>query len=488
MKQNNNSVDIKSTSYRIMEESWELPHDLLGGTRSMRAAGEKWLPKEDGEKHKKYKVRLERSTLYNGYSDTIEKLSNRPFSHPLNIVDLPVKLDYLRTDVDGRKKSFSELAKGCLRDLTIYGLTHVIVDFTTVKPREDGVITAKDELGSRVYFKSVSPVNLIGWQFDEDPMTGAIDLAQIRIKEVTTESDGDFGDKVVERIKVITKDDYTIWTREEAKIGSEKSWVKGEAVEHSFGRIPLITMYANKVDELSAKPPLEDLAWINVTHWQSSSDQRNILRFSRFGILFGKGFTKKDIKNDDIVVSPTEMILTSAPDAELKYVEHTGKSIAAGQADLDNLEMQMKVLGMQPLMSGNNKDTATGKRIDEGRTVSQLQSWVESIEVGLAECIKVAAEWEGVEILNTMSVDIYSDFDVDASGKSDIKILAQMEKDNQITQETLLNETKRRGVLSDGVNVEWEIEQTALAVKDSMTMFEDEKLDEDEGIEEDEDE
>jgi len=35
---------------------------------------------------------------------------------------------------------------------------------------------------------------------------------------------------------------------------------------------------------MQAKPPLLDLAWLNVEHWQSASDQSNILHVARVPI------------------------------------------------------------------------------------------------------------------------------------------------------------------------------------------------------------
>jgi hypothetical protein len=95
-----------------------------------------------------------------------------------------------------------------------------------------------------------------------------------------------------------------------------------------------------------ACPPLAKLAELNIAHWQSSSDQRNILHIARVPILFGAGFNT----DDTIVIGAAEMVQSSNANAKLEYVEHTGAAIGAGDKDLENLELQMQSMGLQLLI------------------------------------------------------------------------------------------------------------------------------------------
>ncbi|GAH62508.1 unnamed protein product, partial [marine sediment metagenome] len=97
-------VGIPSISYESMAELWTLIHDLLGGTAAMREAAQTWLPQEPAEGSTAYKARLNRSILYNGYKDTLNKLKNRPFTRPVVAIDFPPDIAYLEHDVDGNNK------------------------------------------------------------------------------------------------------------------------------------------------------------------------------------------------------------------------------------------------------------------------------------------------------------------------------------------------------------------------------------------------
>jgi len=71
---NKNTVDSPCSAYNAMQAHWGLIDDLLGGTLAMRAAGEKWLPKEPKEENKSWQNRLDRSILYGAYADTVDDL------------------------------------------------------------------------------------------------------------------------------------------------------------------------------------------------------------------------------------------------------------------------------------------------------------------------------------------------------------------------------------------------------------------------------
>ena len=487
-------VAVPCIGYEQMSSSWSLILDLLDGTQAMRAAGTTWLPQEPSEEDDAYNARLGRSILYNGYKDTLNKLKNRPFTVPVKITDLPASLEYLEDDVDGMGTSMSDFIREILANLIKFGIAHIYVDHSKVtidqpdsEEKRKPTIAEETAAGARVFFTSVSPVDLIGWQTQKVENSSVQDLTQIRIQETSIEADGDYGDGEVDYVTVYNKDD---WERHQ-KLDPEKndSYQKVEDGPSTLGKIPLVTIYASKDGYMTAEAPLMDLAWLNLAHWQSYSDQRNILKFSRFGLLFGKGFSPAQVKSGKIVVGPRRAVLTNSTEAELKYVEPSGKGIEAGQWDLGDIEEKMRVLGNQPTVK-DIPTTATENRNDESRTVSQLQTWVGATERGMVAALKLAAEWRGVEPSEEMAIDIYSDFEATILGGSDKELLLKTREAGEITRERHLREQQRRGVYSQDMDPEEEARlaaaekqaDEAILMKDLMPdgdVIEDEDEDED---------
>jgi hypothetical protein len=205
-----------------------------------------------------------------------------------------------------------------------------------------------------------------------------------------------------------------------------------------------------------ARPPLEDLAWLNLAHWQSQSDQRNILRFARMPILYETGVAA-DEKGKKLVLGPGAKVRRQQIDAKLVYVEHGGAAIAAGRQDLVDLKEEMQMLGAQPFIQRTTTQTATGQGIDEERCHSDLQAWVRATEIHLEECYGLAGKWMKRPMPEDFSCDLFSEFALSSRAAEETRALIDMRKARQISRKTFLEEIRRRGVVAETVVVEDEI-------------------------------
>src|SRR5262249_31977754 len=155
---------------------------------------------------------------------------------------------------------------------------------------------------------------------------GVETLTQVRIKECVTEPDGEFAEKDVKQIKELEPGRWRTFRK-----GQDGKWTLHQHGTMSLNKVALAPVYINRTSLMCGAPPLEKLAELNVAHWQSSSDQRNILHVARVPILFGAGFGE----DAQVTVGAATMMRSSDPNAKLSYVEHTGAAIGAGQAEID---------------------------------------------------------------------------------------------------------------------------------------------------------
>lgn len=445
------TVDTKCGAFRAMEERWELLHDLQGGTRAMRDAGRKWLPQEPKEKDDAYSNRLKRSFLYGAFSDAVDRIVAKPFSSPVTFkgATLPI-FEEIRKNADQCGSDLTLFARCVFEDAVVHGLSHILVDH----PATGGKLNAKQEreLGVRPYFVHVKATQLIGWRTKRDAAGRKI-LTQARIYSRAVEPIGEYDEEEVERVRVITETRFEVHERRK----TEKDFTVRDSGEHTFGGVPLVTLYTSGED-FEATPPLEDLAWMNLAHWQSASDQRNILRFARVGILFGSGFTEEEAEKG-FAIGPTNMILSTNPEARLTVVEHSGKAIGAGKEDLEELEAKMDSLGLRPFVDQKGNPTATGKLVDEQKSFSSILAWIRSLELALLSAFRFAAQWRGETASEEFEVDVFSEFGISVQTNEAIQNLITMRANRELSRETFLNEVKRRGLLADTVKVEDEIER-----------------------------
>jgi hypothetical protein len=410
----------------------------------MRQAGEQWLPQEPREQHDAYTKRLDRSILYNGYESAISRIVSRPFSRPVTVEDMPEKYQDFEDNVDSMGTDLTQFSRNMFDDGVDHGVSHILVDM----PKLNG--TAEAENNALPVFIHVKAPQLIGWNKE------GTTLKEVRIYEQHTREKQKWDEEIVEMVRVYRPEDWELWAKGE----DDDEYSMIDQGVNPLGYVPLVSFYTKRTGFLMAKPPLMDIAWLNLAHWQSASDQRNILRFARVGILFAAGFREEEIES--ITIGPSSLLRSTNPEAKLAYVEHSGRAIQAGAADLVRLEEQMEVLGMQPFIARTANSTATGKAIDEQRTATDTQAWIRSLENTLMQAFEMASDWTNTTLPPEFSVNIFSDFSL-PFGDRDVDSLIKMRQTVPplITSETFLKEVKRRGILSEIVDPELEAVEAA---------------------------
>lgn len=451
------SVATACLKYQEMMERWSLIQDLDGGTLRMRAAGKKWLPQEPREKDSQYEIRLERSFLIPAFTDAVDYITDRPFQKAVTISgEVPEPLKSIEKDADRAGRNLTQFARSVFRTAVMYGHTHVLVDFPSLNAPISLAEQRKNDV--RPAFIHATPLQVIAWKTERDEV-GLERLTEVRIKETRIEEVDEYGEEEVEVVRVYRTADWEVWVNRpqtNSQGAKEDHWVLEDKGVHTFGEVPICTLYTQQQAFMMGDPPLEDLAWMNVAHWQSYSDHRNILRFARVGILFASGFSAEEVEAG-LEIGPLKLAHSTNPAAQLKYVEHSGAAIKIGADDLESMEKRMEALGMQPLVERANATTATVGAIGESRTNSRGQAWAMALGDLLTDCYHMAAKWMNIELEEEFKVSVYADFGIMARGGVDIPNLIQARATGEISKELFLNESQRRGFIAENVDIEAEM-------------------------------
>ncbi|QDM16840.1 DUF4055 domain-containing protein [Tardiphaga sp. vice278] len=425
----------------------KLPRTLMGNTAAMRRAGEEYLPKEASETAIAYNNRLKRATLFNAFRKTVSDLVGRVFSKPPQLgADVPTDMVAFAENVDLTGRHFDVFARDGFFDSLQTGIGYILVDAHRAVSRTDGLpptLADYKRAGWRPYLIYIPLERLIGWKSQE--IGGVETLTQVRIKESVTVADGDYDEKEVEQIRVLSPGRWETWRKSETK-GEE--WVLYEEGTTSLTRIPLAPIYINRTGFMTGEPPLQDLADQNVAHWQSQSDQRNILHVARVPILFGTGIAEDSV----LEIGASSMVRNSNPAATLQYVEHSGSAIGAGNVDLKNIEYQMQVAGLQ-LLIPNPGQTATGEIRDDAKELSSLAQMAAALKDALEQAFGFMAEFQGLGLDAGGSILVNNDFGV-TGRMGDVQYLTQAVLAGKLDDQTYLEELKRRGALGDSVDVD----------------------------------
>jgi hypothetical protein len=443
------TVRQQSSAVSKMAEDWTLIDALMGGTKTMRQAGKKYLPQWPAEDQESYQARLATATLFPAYARTVSVLTGKPFSKPMTVgEDVPKRIAAWLENVDLQNRNLDAFASDLCQEALGYGLAGILVDY----PQNPGVKTVADELktGIRPYFVHIRRDAILGWKTAR--IGGSLVLTQLRLLESIEVPDGDFGVKFIEQVRVLTPGAWKTWRKSKPSDGPE-TWLPFEHGTTTLKVIPFVPIYGRRTDFMVGVSPMLELAHANVEHWQSKSDQQTILHVARVPMLF-----TKDIGSDtQITIGAGAFIRASSKDADVKYVEHSGKAIEAGRISLLDLEDRMRQIGAELLVIKPGNTTEVQTIADNEQGMCDLQRIMQTVEDGLDQALDLMAQWIGEK--DGGHVSIYRDFGAATLAEASADLLYKMRSSGSLSLETLLSECKRRGILSPDIEVEEEIKR-----------------------------
>ncbi|ANL84662.1 DUF4055 domain-containing protein [Rhizobium phaseoli] len=451
-----NTVAKPTDIYLDAEQKRALPRTLMGGTDAMRKAGKTYLPQEAAESEVAYNDRVNRTFLFNGYRKTAKDMSGKVFTKPVQMgEDVPAKLKTYAENIDLTGQGLNNFAYSVFEAGMNDGISYILVE---MPPAQEGA-TRKDDIdsGRRPYLVLIEACSLIG--FKSKVIAGHHVLTQVRILETAVEDDPDdeFGQIEVQQVRVFDRDELGVQYRvyRQQKVDGKEEWILTASGMTSLKDITLVPFYANRTGFMMGEPPLSDLAYLNLAHWQSSSDQRNILHVARVPMLFAKGFGEED----RLVVGANSFTRTTSENADMKYVEHSGKAIEAGSNDLDDLEFQMQTQGLELLTPKPGSQTATGEAIDQAKMNSPLAMMADNLKDALEQAFGFMGEYEGLGKDTGGSITVNTDFGITLRDATDLTTLLAAVNAGQISRETFIKELIRRGVLMGDIDPEEEAER-----------------------------
>ncbi|HDR0635832.1 DUF4055 domain-containing protein [Pasteurella multocida] len=429
--------------------------DLLGGTKAMRRAGEKYLPRFELEEKTSYEKRLNKSTLYPALEETLFQMNGRVFFNPINVEKINDEIsEKILPDVDMDGNNLDVFASRWFYAGLAYGVSYVLVDYTSI----GNVRTLAEEkaLGARPYLIHIPPSSVLG--FKTERINGKRVFTQFRYKEFINEDDGEFGVKSVEQINIYEIGRVRKFRRNTEGEKSGCSYYLHEQVElkhmgNVLTFIPIVPFITDQTGHFGiGKAPLMKLAYLNIKHWQSQSDQDNIVNFARVPLLARTGV----IDPDDFKIGNS--IIDLPKESNLFYVEHSGNSISAGEKSLKDLESQMLVAGAKLLIKNVIAMTESQAREEQGKEISQLRLYANKFEDALDLALGYVGFW--LNIKDVGNVEISGNIDNEIDPNASLDMVLKLNASGVVSTQTTFEEAKRRGLLSD--NVTWEDEQARL--------------------------
>ena len=434
-------VQDANTAWYAQEMHWILIEDLMQGTYGMRRKHRRYLPQEPRELDESYDNRLARSVVPPYYQRLERLLAGMLTRKPVRLVDTSDTITEQLFDVDLSGNDLNVWTYETARKMVRYGHVGTLVD----APSD----------GGRPYWVTYTPRQILGWR--TEAKEGKQELTMLRLQEVASIPDGDYGEKLVEQVRVLMPGEYQIHQKDDK--GDFRIIDEGRT---SLSKIPFSIAYANRVGFMESRPPLEDIAELNLKTYQIQSDLDNQLHISAVPMLAFYGFPSAA---EEVSAGPGEAIAFPA-EGRAEYIEPGGTSFEYQFKRLEALALQINELGLSAVLGQKlTAETAEAKRINRSQGDSTMMVIAQNMQDMIDNCLQFHAQYLGQNEA-AGSCHVNRDFMGTRLDPQEINSLLQLYTAGTITQETLLQQLSDGEVLGDDFDVEEELEATANAGMD----------------------
>ena len=412
-----------------------LIEDLIGGTYEIRRRHRRYLPQEPREQDVSYDRRLSTSICPPYYQRLERMLAGMLTRKPVRLNDTGDTIREQLFDVDLQGNDLNTWCYETARKMIRYGHVGVLVD----APRD----------GGRPFWCTYTPREILGWR--TEIINGEQKLMQLRLSETIIVPDGDYGEKEVQQIRVLSPGEFKLFQRDEKK-GDFRVVDEGRT---SLNRIPFSVAYSNRVNTLESRPPLEDIANLNLKAYQIQSDLDNQLHISAVPMLAFYGFPSAA---EEVSAGPGEAIAFPA-DGRAEYIAPSSDAFASQFQRLDQIEKQINELGLSAVLGQKlSAETAEAKRLDRSQGDSTMMVIAQNMQDMIDNCLQYHAQYLGDRQPGSCYVN--RDFLGTRLEPQEIQALLQLYTAGTITQETLLMQLSEGEVLGDDFDVEEELDAT----------------------------
>jgi hypothetical protein len=431
-------VNDPNTSWFAQEAHWILIEDLMGGTYGMRKKHRRYLPQEPRELDESYDNRLARSVCPPYYQRLERMLAGMLTRKPVRLEDTSDVIMEQLFDVDMQGNDLNVFTYETARKLVRYGHIGTLVDAPTD--------------GGRPYWCTYTPRQILGWR--TELKDGQQALSMLRLSETVTIPDGEYGEKAVQQIRLLTPGGYQLHQK-----GDDGEFRITDEGTTSLSEIPFSVAYSNRVGYLESRPPLEDIAELNLKTYQVQSDLDNILHISCIPMLAFFGFPSAA---EEVSAGPGEAIAFPA-EGKAEYIEPKGTSFDYQFKRLEQIAAQINELGLSAVLGQKlSAETAEAKRIDRSQGDSTMMVIAQNVQDMIDNCLQYHAQYLG-QAAAAGSCFVNRDFIGARLEPQEIQSLLQLYTAGTITQETLLRQLSDGEVLGDDFNVDEELEATSNA-------------------------
>jgi hypothetical protein len=465
-------VNTEHPEYIATKDRWARMRAVAAGQDKIHEGRERWLPRLSGEGNADYNSRLKRSSFFNATARTIEGLVGMVMRVDPK-VELTESVRPMLEDVTKSGVSFATFTGQVLEEVLTVGRSGVLPDFPSLPPRAEGqpapTVAEVQAMNLRPHLVMYRAESIINWAtewIDNKTATSMVVLSEFaRVPGVD-----EFEVKVEQRWRVLDLAFGALGFPGRAyRVRVFRSRPNGGGFElvgepvfpllngQPMKSVPFQFIGPKNNEAAVQKPPLLDLADVNLSHYRSTSDRKHGAHLTalpqpwanKINPAFGPDGApvKQEWK-----IGGTDL-WTFPNDSQVGMLEYTGQGLSTLKEEIEREEKQMAVLGARMLEQQQRQvETAEAAGIHRSGEQSNLQMVAGVVGAGLSPAMSVFDAWGGGQGVATVALN--KDLMPTAISSQELTALVAAWQNGALSKEALFYNLQTGGIVPESTTYE----------------------------------
>jgi len=447
-------VNTEHSEYKKRKKQWERCRSCINGSDAIKDAGQKYLPKLQDQTNNEYEAYLERALFYGATSRTLQGLLGAVFRKDFTY-EYPEIYIHQLDDVTPEGNDLWEFSRQVVKETIGVGRMGILID---VDKSED----------MRAYCAIYKAEKIVNWRTEK--IGGRRVLTMVILEEEYEDPGVDIFEKEIKtqyRVLEIGLNEnqsmqyiQEIWRKIETSKGSQ--WAVYDTIYPTrqglpLDEIPFIFVNAHNLLSSTDKPPLLDLAEVNLSHFRTSADLEHGAHYTALPTAWVAGFPA----DSELRIGSGVAWVSENTSASAGYLEFKGQGLGSLQDLKKDKEQLMAILGARLLEDQKRAvEAADTHKIRQSGESGALTTITRTVSNAIKAALKLMAWWSGAsdQQIDGIEFMLNDDFMGAKMTPQELTALMQAWQQGAISQTTFLHNLKEGEILPDGISIDDEKE------------------------------
>ena len=444
-------VDTKHPLYDKYFDTWVKCRDAYEGQESIKAKGDKYLPKLSGHiadtreevtaDHRsrgwmasdtEYQLYLQRAVYYNYIKKITNGLNEQLFRKDVKLV-VPASMQFIVDNFTYDGKTLKTAVKESNRRILLQYRDILVLDFPENENGEKISQAQAEEMNIRPYAVYYTADQVINWDYEK--INNKFELTRVVIEEHVEEQDADdeFVKKDVLQYRVMDLENLEGIRKYRIRIfkKNDKGYEEGDPIYPTIrgkqlNYLPCYFLTQKGISDDLDFPMMNDSVDINIAHYINSADYENALNITGSPTPVIIGYSDDPDGEDDITLGSRALLLYGQ-NAQAYFMEYKGQGPNAISKAMDRKVDALSVIASR-MLQNDPKGVESAETAEIHRSAEQglLSSMALSLSEAYEIILNIIADWLGVsgEITVMFNTD-YSVNEIDSQLFSNLNTAKQ---------------------------------------------------------------